>query len=765
MVTDLLVFLLFFYNGFYLALFIWSEWLQCQKTKERTGPDFIYYEYFLYRVDYHFSRNPKMQGLSIGVVAMLIILIGGFSWSTGTGESMFESMWIAWTFIADPGTHAGYDGTLKRIISLSLTLGGMCIFAVVIGTISDSISTAVDNLRKGKSRVIESHHTLIIGQGDKLIPTIHQIALANASCAGGIIVVLTVSDKEELEHIIRDANLNMHGTEVIVRTGSPHIESDLRKVSAAGARSIIVLADRNMSSSDMADVNTVRTVLSLRAMQAPRTGHIVAEVCDVDDDELVHLVGQKSVETLVSHDIIGRLMIQCALEPGLAPVLETLLGFEDNEFYFNDCADWPELVGLRFDQLMFRFEDAIVIGFLRNGKDQKKVELNPSGESKFESGDSLVVIAEDDDTYKPSPKEAALSKKRITKIFQPEKVGLNPRVKMLFVGWRRDMDDMIKQLDELVPEGSQLSIFSTLTLETREERLTQGGMKLKSCRPPESAPGLAKSKHSKKLNRPASFDRMPVTNILDDLNHEKHNNCPSDVVVTDEKSHFLETKGHHIEMHMKLDNLEVYQIIGNQTKKEDLEDVPLETYDSILILADEDLEKSENHMDMVQTDSRSLTTLLLIRSMQQDRLKGVQDVEPTVISEILDPRTKSLLHTTEVSDYVTSNELVSMAIAMVAEQRDVNKVLQELFSSDGNLILVRPMTDYVKQGETACFWEIMWIAKSRHDLAIGYKSEGKVHLNPGDKAELRVWSPDDELVILRLKPKPTKTRNHGNSTP
>jgi ion channel POLLUX/CASTOR len=37
----------------------------------------------------------------------------------------------------------------------------------------------VDSLRKGRSRVIEANHTLIIGWGDKLVPIIQQIALAN----------------------------------------------------------------------------------------------------------------------------------------------------------------------------------------------------------------------------------------------------------------------------------------------------------------------------------------------------------------------------------------------------------------------------------------------------------------------------------------------------------------------------------------------------------------------------------------------------------
>ena len=57
-------------------------------------------------------------------------------------------------------------------------------------------------------------------------------------------------------------------------------------------------------------------------------GHIVVEVCDMANEPLVKMVGGDAVETVVSHDIIGRLMIQCARQPGLATVWEQLMGFD-----------------------------------------------------------------------------------------------------------------------------------------------------------------------------------------------------------------------------------------------------------------------------------------------------------------------------------------------------------------------------------------------------------------------------------------------------
>lgn len=50
-------------------------------------------------------------------------------------------------------------------------------------------------------------------------------------------------------------------------------------------------------------------------------GHVVVEMSDLDNEPLVKLVGGEVIETVVAHDVIGRLMIQCALQPGLAQVI------------------------------------------------------------------------------------------------------------------------------------------------------------------------------------------------------------------------------------------------------------------------------------------------------------------------------------------------------------------------------------------------------------------------------------------------------------
>lgn len=79
---------------------------------------------------------------------------------------------------------------------------------------------------------------------------------------------------------------------------------------------------------------------------------------------------------------------------------------------------------------------------------------------------------------------------------------------------------------------------------------------------------------------------------------------------------------------------------------------------------------------ITQVDRGGFSQGSWIGEMQQASDKSV------IISEILDPRTKNLLSMSKISDYVLSNELVSMALAMVSEDRQINDVLEELFAEE-----------------------------------------------------------------------------------
>lgn len=122
-----------------------------------------------YKVDVCFSVYPYAKLLALLFATISLIVFGGLALYIVGDGSFVEALWLSWTFVADAGNHANRVGTASRIVSLSISSGGMLIFAMMLGLVSDAISEKVDSLRKGKSEVIESNHILILGWSDKLV--------------------------------------------------------------------------------------------------------------------------------------------------------------------------------------------------------------------------------------------------------------------------------------------------------------------------------------------------------------------------------------------------------------------------------------------------------------------------------------------------------------------------------------------------------------------------------------------------------------------
>ncbi|XP_043707776.1 probable ion channel SYM8 isoform X2 [Telopea speciosissima] len=608
-----------------------------------------------YRVDVFFSVYPYAKLLALLFAIVLLIGFGGLALYAVGDCSLSDALWLSWTFVADSGSHTDRVGIGPRIVSVSISSGGMLIFAMMLGLVSDAISAKVDSLRKGKSEVIEMNHILILGWSDKLGSLLKQLAIANKSIGGGVVVVLAERDKEEMETDISKLEFDFMGSSVICRSGSPLILADLKKVSVSKARAIIVLAsDEN---ADQSDARALRVVLSLTGVKEGLKGHIVVELSDLDNEPLVKLVGGELIETVVAHDVIGRLMIQCALQPGLAQIWEDILGFENAEFYIKR---WPQLDGLRFEDVLISFADAVPCG-VKVAAQGGKIILNPNDDYVLEEGDEVLVIAEDDDTYEPGP-----------------------------------LPDV---LEAFLAPGSELWMFNEVPEKERESKLTDGGLDLK---------GLV--------------------------------------------------------------NIKLVHREGNAVIRRHLENLPVETFDSILILADESLEDS-----IAQSDSRSLSTLLLIRDIQSKRLPHrvakrpplrhsgfsysswiceMQQASDTsiIISEILDSRTRNLVSVSRISDYVLSNELVSMALAMVAEDKQINRVLEELFSAKGSEMFIRPAEFYLFEQEELCFYDIMKRGRQKQEIVIGYRlaTEECAFINPSHKEKPRKWSLEDVFVVISL---------------
>ena len=99
-------------------------------------------------------------------------------------------MWVSWTYVADPGTHADEENTALRIVSLLIAVGGIVLFSILTAFVVEYVRLKLEDLREGRSRVVERDHHLIIGWTDKATAVVEELLMAMESEGGGTIVIL-----------------------------------------------------------------------------------------------------------------------------------------------------------------------------------------------------------------------------------------------------------------------------------------------------------------------------------------------------------------------------------------------------------------------------------------------------------------------------------------------------------------------------------------------------------------------------------------------
>ena len=117
--------------------------------------------------------------------------------------------------------------------------GGAPGFSSLIGVLTTGVEQQLDELRKGRSLVLERGHTVILGWSPQITDITHELIIANENQRRPCIAILADRDKIEMEDDIRARVGRTGRTRVICRSGDPVDMDALDIVSPHTARSII----------------------------------------------------------------------------------------------------------------------------------------------------------------------------------------------------------------------------------------------------------------------------------------------------------------------------------------------------------------------------------------------------------------------------------------------------------------------------------------------------------------------------------------------
>jgi len=382
------------------------------------------------------------------VIGGLVVSIGEFTQDTGQTWDFMEATWQSVMRVIDTGNVANDTGWALRPTMLIVTLGGLFSVSILIGVVSNGIGGKLDQLRKGRSFVVEHGHTMILGWSEKIFAIISELVIANENQKKPKIVILSQKDKVEMEDEIKKKIPNTKNTGIICRNGNPIDLDDIEIVNPHGAKSIIILAPEDTHEPD---IDVIKTILALTKNPDRKEDayHIVAEMNHHDNKEIAEMIGLEELVIIHSEDLISRLIAQTCRQSGLSVVYTELLQFEGSEIYFQDE---PKLSGKTFKESIQCYEDSAVIGIrFKEGH----IKINPPMDTMIEAGDKIIAISEDDDTIIfNGRKDVEINSQAFSNI-QPSPA---PAEHTLILGWNKRGLAIIRELDNYLTKGSEVTV-------------------------------------------------------------------------------------------------------------------------------------------------------------------------------------------------------------------------------------------------------------------------------------------------------------------
>ena len=194
----------------------------------------------------------------------------------------------------------------------------------------------------------------------------------------------------------------------------------------------------------------------------------------------------------------------------------------------------------------------------------------------------------------------------------------------------------------------------------------------------------------------------------------------------------------------KLKNQKLTVTEGETTDRDLLDQLRVQDYDHVIVLAYSTLEPQE-------ADAKTLVTLLHLRDMAE------KDETPfSIVSEMLDLRNRELAEATQVDDFIVSEHLVSLMMAQLSENAELFDVFTDIFDPEGAEIYLKPVDDYVTTGQPVNFYTVTEAARRRGETVLGYRIETEsndstkaygVHTNP-KKSEKVTFAPKDKVIVI-----------------
>ncbi len=602
--------------------------------------------------------------------SVILALLGLRQTTAAPGQSLIEDIWQITLHTIDTGALGNDNGWSFRLVGFIVTLGGIFITSALIGVLASGLEQRFSELRRGRSRVLETGHTIILGWSPQVFTIINELAFANRNLTNhrrgangtmrrsACIVILADRDKLEMEDEIKTKTPKTLGTRIVCRSGNPLDRDDLEIVNPAEARAIIILSPGG----EYPDLPVAKSLLALTGDRETRNQpyHIVAAIQRPANLSTMRIIGGDEAQIFLVDRLISYIIAQTCRQSGLSLVYSELFSFEGAAMYFQEI---PALVSHTYGEAIFRFENSALIGIQSAGGTSL---INPPPETVLMPGDRVIAIAQDDDQIKLS----GMADLNIdTRCFNEGSTLPSPLDRILILGWNRRAPMILEQMSHYATPETEITVFAAFPVEQMKAECT--GVRLQPMR--------------------VAFQQ------------------------------------------------------GNPMDRTSIERLAEAGYTITILLSPTDAP------DIQIADASTMISLIHLRDIMQK-----SGLKQSVVSEIMDVRNRELVQVTSAEEVIISDQLIALALAQIAENKDVAAVFVELLTANRAEICIKPAGEYIRTNRPINFYTLVAAAQRKAETAIGYRLVAEadqagrlfgMHINP-DKSIPIVFSDQDQVVVI-----------------
>ena len=356
---------------------------------------------------------------------------------------------------------------LDYFFKFNITIFGILILSSIIGIITNSISTRMQELRTGKTKIEEKDHIILFNFSRRLIPLLNELCKAYENEKQSFVIVSNEEPLITMEKIKSVIKIPKNIT-ILARKGNAWQKSLLDRINLEKAKQVIILKpDINelFKTEIDCDVEVGKSMSSIIGSKEynknpcrifsefhnQRTGFSYLEFT-------FNIWAEKGFlppEIVSSEELKSNILSQCINTPDLTEIYDNLFGYEGSEVYFvgPDKSKFNNVlnknIGRNIKDLNRLCDNIIVIGFFL--KDQDKIFLNPPINFPLTKNFGIICIAKNEDQIIKELDELESHEKEVKDIdpnFRQDDQDLN--ISLLDFSKEKNKDYLTKFVKKLV---------------------------------------------------------------------------------------------------------------------------------------------------------------------------------------------------------------------------------------------------------------------------------------------------------------------------